>query len=211
MRDITLATIHEGLDQLENPVVMLNQYLRDMEQEIKKAEKSLTKQMLLLESFKREEQLAKEMVTKRMEQAEFALKAGEEDLARKALISKAEFEEKQQYYHDLVVQNEQSVAELKLQLNEMVEKYKQMKDKKYALIARANSAKAKADMQKTLSEFNHEKAQAGFRRMEERIYELETEASLSKETIYSYHGMSFGKNQAAIEEELKAMKERLQQ
>ena len=34
MKDITKASLHEALDKLEDPVVMLNQYLRDMEQEI---------------------------------------------------------------------------------------------------------------------------------------------------------------------------------
>ena len=38
VRDITVASINEILDKVEDPVAMLNQYLRDMESEIQKAE-----------------------------------------------------------------------------------------------------------------------------------------------------------------------------
>ena len=45
MKDMTKASVHELLDKMEDPVVMLNQYLRDMEAEIHTAELTVAKQM----------------------------------------------------------------------------------------------------------------------------------------------------------------------
>ncbi len=53
LRDITVATIHEGLNKIENPVVMLNQYLRDLEEEISRAKDSITKQIMLENIFQK--------------------------------------------------------------------------------------------------------------------------------------------------------------
>ena len=69
LRDITLATIHEGLDALENPVAMLNQYLRDMEAEIEKAEAAVVKQSMIEKKFIQYRDEAQHMVDKRMRQA----------------------------------------------------------------------------------------------------------------------------------------------
>ena len=43
--DMTRASMNEMLDKVEDPVVMLNQYLRDMEEEIALAEVTVAKQM----------------------------------------------------------------------------------------------------------------------------------------------------------------------
>ena len=45
MKDLTKASVHDLLDKLEDPIVMLNQYLRDMETEIHDAEVTVAKQM----------------------------------------------------------------------------------------------------------------------------------------------------------------------
>jgi phage shock protein A len=45
IRDITLATINDLIDRSEDPVKMLNQYIRDMEDEIAEAEVAVAKQI----------------------------------------------------------------------------------------------------------------------------------------------------------------------
>lgn len=45
MKEMTKASVHELLDKMEDPVIMLNQYLRDMEEEIAKAEVTVAKQL----------------------------------------------------------------------------------------------------------------------------------------------------------------------
>lgn len=53
MRDMFVATVNEGLDKMENPRVMLNQYVRDMEDDIAKAKHAIIKQQTIQQGFLR--------------------------------------------------------------------------------------------------------------------------------------------------------------
>lgn len=48
-----VASVNEGLDKLENPKVMLNQYVRDMESDIAKAKQTIVKQHTIAYQFKK--------------------------------------------------------------------------------------------------------------------------------------------------------------
>lgn len=209
IRDITLATIHEGLDAVENPVTMLNQYLRDMEAEIEKAEEAIVKQTLIEKKFLEYKSEAEHVVDKRMRQATLAVEAGEEDLARKALAEKKRYAQKVEQYAQMAEEALNQVQNLKEQLKEMKEKYAQLRDRKYELISRANAAKTKKQMNTALSKFNSDTALKGFKRMEERIAEWETEAEVRQ--VGRAH--TFGEQLEAlapdeeIEKELAALKQ----
>lgn len=90
LRDLTMASINDLLDKAEDPVKMLNQFLRDMGEDIKEAEMAVAKQIAVEKRFKQQYEEAEEMVTKREEQALKALEAGNEDLARRVLQDKKE-------------------------------------------------------------------------------------------------------------------------
>ncbi|MFP3325383.1 PspA/IM30 family protein, partial [Planococcus sp. SIMBA_160] len=77
---------------------------------------------------------------KRKKQAELAFHAGEEELARKALTEMKYFEEKHKEYQDAYQQSVKQLKELKEQLQHLETKLRDIKDKKQALIARANAA-----------------------------------------------------------------------
>lgn len=53
IRDMFVASVHEGLDKMENPKVMLNQYVRDMESDIAKAKQTIVKQHTIAYQFKK--------------------------------------------------------------------------------------------------------------------------------------------------------------
>ena len=75
------------MDQKEqkNPIALLNQYLRDCEQETEKVRKLLERQYQLKTEFTREFNQATELVAKRKHQAEVASNAGETELFQFAL------------------------------------------------------------------------------------------------------------------------------
>ncbi|WP_078552635.1 PspA/IM30 family protein [Bacillus alkalicellulosilyticus] len=209
IRDLTLASIHEGLDQLENPVTMLNQYMRDVEDEIKKAEKAVLKQVMLGESFKKQLLEVNELIEKRSRQAELALKAGEEELARKALYSKNLYEEKSEKYEKILANNEQELVEIKEQLSDMKQKYIEMKDKKMELVARENAARIKDNLQHTISQFSSEKAEAGFARIEQNIYEMEMKTRTRREFDIEFKESTAVYYDDAITKEIETLKERM--
>ena len=69
---------------------MLNQFIRDMEEDIRDAESAVAKQIAIEKKFKQQYEEAEEMVNKREEQAMQALEQENEDLARRALEDKKE-------------------------------------------------------------------------------------------------------------------------
>jgi phage shock protein A len=181
LRDMTLASINDLLDKAEDPVKMLNQFLRDMEEDIAEAEAAVAKQIAIEKKFQQQYQEAEEMVQKREEQAMKALEQGNEDLARRALEDKKEhqarYEEMKRQY-DLAKAN---ADKLRGQLTEMKDEFNKMKSKREVLVARAEAAKAQKQINQAISGFGVDNAAKGFSRMEEKVLQLEAEAQASGE------------------------------
>src|SRR5258708_7136160 len=153
LRDLTAASINDLLDKAEDPVKMLNQFLRDMEEDILEAETSVAKQIAIEKKFQQQYEEAEEMVTKRTEQAVKALESGNEDLARRALEDKKEHQAR---YDELKHQydiSKTNADNLRSQLTEMKDQFGKMKNKKDLLVARAESAKAQKQINQAMSGF----------------------------------------------------------
>ncbi|MEB2270825.1 PspA/IM30 family protein [Bacillus safensis] len=176
VRDMFVASVNEGLDKLENPRVMLNQYVRDMEDDVAKAKHAIIKQQTIQQGFLRKAEETEAFAEKRKKQAELAYHAGEEELARKALTEMKYFEEKHNEYQEAYQQSVKQLKELKEQLQHLETKLRDIKDKKQALIARANAAQAKQHMNDSINKVDSESAYKEFLRMENRIEEMETKA-----------------------------------
>ncbi|WP_017728665.1 PspA/IM30 family protein [Halalkalibacterium ligniniphilum] len=173
IRNVVMASIHEGLDKIEEPVMMLNQYMRDVQAEMKRAEAAIEKQKKLHLSLERDYQEAIELKERRDKQAEAALKAGEEDLAKRALYSKKAAAEQVNRYQALLEKSKAHVHQLRLQLEDMEVKYEKLRDKKRELVLRAQASKANAQMNRTAAAFSIKNAEEEFLRVEERIVDTE--------------------------------------
>ncbi|MDT2239213.1 PspA/IM30 family protein [Paenibacillus larvae] len=213
LRDLTMASINDLLDKAEDPVKMLNQFLRDMEQDIQEAEVAVAKQIAIEKKFKQQYEEAQEMVEKRSEQAMKALEQGNEDLARRALQDKKEHQErfdemKRQY--DMAKTN---ADRLRNQVAEMKEEFGKMKNKRDTLVARAESAKAQKQINQAMSGFGTDNAAKGFDRMSEKVLQLEAEAEASSEIRGSSKSLDDELDQLSkndgVEDELAALKTQL--
>lgn len=94
IKDMTKASVNDMLDKVEDPIVMLNQYLRDMEAEIHEAEVTVAKQMANERRMKQRLDEAERTSVQRESQAEAALANGQEEVARKLLEEKIYFDQK---------------------------------------------------------------------------------------------------------------------
>ena len=89
IKNTVLADLHDALDQKEqkNPIALLNQYLRECEQETEKVRKLLERQYRLKDEFTREYSQALELAEKRKKQAEIASNAGEQNSINLPLLN----------------------------------------------------------------------------------------------------------------------------
>jgi phage shock protein A len=181
IRDISSATINDLIDKAEDPVKMLNQYLRDMERDIADAEVGVAKQISIEKRFKQQYEEANEMVEKRGEQAMNALEAGNEDLARRALQDKKEHQEKADDFKTQYDNAKSNADQLRRQLSEMKDEFSKLKNKKDTLVARAESAKAQKQINQAMSGFGRDNGAKGFERMNEKVLQMEAEAEASQD------------------------------
>lgn len=143
IKNALVADLNEVLDQKErtNPIAMLNQYLRECEQETEKVGKLLERHYLLKDQFTREYHHALEMAEKRKQQSEIALRAGETDLSEFASKEHNEYAERAARLHQLIEQTIGQLEELQQKYQEMKHKLKDMQIRRMEVMGRENAAR----------------------------------------------------------------------
>lgn len=216
IRDITVATLNERLEKAEDPVRMIDQFLWSTREDIIQAEK-LHQQYTSHSNHLRAQWLQAESQKERREQqAMTALKAGEENMARFALHEKASADERAAQYKDLFEQSRQHTMELEEQLREMRSEYQSVYDKREYYAARMESVRLQQRMNSRFGGFGETGPQPGamFRRMEDRINDLETEAKSVRDVRRMGHEMEsagLGSTvKSVIERELNELKRKLE-
>lgn len=212
MSTVVSSELNSMLDKAEDPVKMLDQFMRDMSGDIREVETAVAKQIANEKMLKRKANDADAMVEKRQKQAEQALEAGNEDLARRALQDKNDHETTATTLNESWERAKNDSDVLRTKLDEMKKEYQAMELKKDSLKARAESAKTRTKMNRTMSSIGSDNSKQGFERMEEKVMRFEAEAETSEDMSQKSRTLDDefeDLNKSNVDDELAALKEKM--
>ena len=152
IKNTVLADLHDALDHKEqkNPIALLNQYLRECEQETEKVRKLLERQYRLKDEFTREYRQAVDLSAKRKHQAEIASQAGETELYQFATNEQEQYEARATRLKEIMEQASGQLVELEQKYEDMKHKLKDMNIRRLELMGRENITRAQHKMNQVL-------------------------------------------------------------
>ena len=176
--DIINANVSDMLDRAEDPEKMIKMLIFEMEEQIGKAREGVAK--AIAGEKKLESNLAKNRSESEAWQAkaESAIKAQDEDLARKCLSRKKEHDRIADGIQPQWERARQTSDSLKSDLRRLEEKLSESIRRRDSLVARQMAAEAQREVQSVAPSMNQvQRSFDKFDRMERRVEDMEAEAA----------------------------------
>lgn len=210
-KDIMTSNINALLDKAEDPAKMIDQYLRDLEDNLAKVKSETTGVIADEKRNERELQNAKEQIEKFTLYAKKALEAGNEEDARKFL------EKKSQFPIELLEKNYLTAKENSKQMREMHDKLvsdiETLHQKKNMLKSKLAVAKTREKLNSMTASSNSKAKLDAFSKMEDKVNEMFDKASameeLNKDSIDDLVSKYETTNNPEIDKELEDLKKSL--
>ncbi|SFT20618.1 PspA/IM30 family protein [Paenibacillus sp. BC26] len=195
--NLTQAAANELLDKLEDPAMMLNQYVRGMQEEIATAQQELFKQEAMVKGLQQQANEAAVMAEHSEAKALDAMRAGNEATAREALTAKLHYTEKVQEYTQWIEKAKLTIAELTQRLEKARAELPLLLKKREELLARIQQTAAKSrsgmpSFSVGRSSLEGGSASRGFQRIEEKIAQWEAQVAMSRQPYGAGYGDSYG-------------------
>ncbi len=215
MKTIFQANANSALDSMEDPKVMIAQQLRNLDDKLQKARGELVKAMAEVKLIDQKVQETQNQIDLYAERAEKAVTAGNDDLARKALLEKSRLSSE---LGDLTKQRDDQktvVDELSADLDKLGAMRDDFARQQNTLSLREERAKAKEEINAVRAEIDPQHIGQEMGRMAEKISRMEAQADASKEYADKRTGANLDtafadldRKKPDIEAELAALKQK---
>ncbi|NIK77745.1 phage shock protein A [Paenibacillus castaneae] len=197
---MTKAAANEMLDKIENPVMMLNHYLRDLDEEIMNTERAMEQQQVQERLQQTKLNDLNEQVSYYEGKAEQAAVAAREVDARMALEAKILYQEQAEEVMRLQQLAKQAALDLELRVQTLKEEKIRLQSKRTELISRVQQTTGTTG-HSSMHSLQGSSASRGFDRIEQKVMEWEAERELAKAT----HDQQQEQRSARVDEELKRL------
>lgn len=176
------AHANQAVDALENPEVMLEQAIRDKEEEIKEAKQSVMQCIATEKGTRTELEKEKKLKSDWEKKAELALRKGDEELAGKALTRAAQHEENTKTLSSSWKKQKAAVNDLKSTITGMENQLAEYRRTKDTLIAQSKTASLKKEVYEAKARIGKDNsADDLMARMKSKIQREENEADAAQE------------------------------
>ncbi len=169
IRDLVSANLNAMLDRAEDPVKMVNEYLRQLNTNLSEAKVSVASAMA------DETKLHTKMVEFQSQAEQWqrkagaALNAGDEDLARQALSRKLQSQKLADSYKQQYESQDQQVEELQDALVKLEQRIAEARAKRELIVAKQNRAQTQEAIQRTVRGLGDMNAMDKLGQLEERV------------------------------------------
>src|SRR5262244_1365488 len=184
------SNINDLISRAEDPEKMLNQVLLDMKNSLVDAKKqvavAIADEKRLQKQYEGEQEKIKDWERKAM----LAVRAGDDSLAKEALVRKQEHETLSTQFQQQWMAQKAAVDKLKEALRMLNTKIEEANRKRNILIARKKRAEAQKTIANTMSGLSDTSAFDTFDRMAAKIDQLEAEAEAGSELAGEISGDS---------------------
>ena len=206
-----------AIDKLEDPEKMLNQTIRDMQEQLAQAKTQVAESIAFEKKLKMQLDKANENAKEWENKAMAAVNAGRDDLAAQALQRQAECQKEADKLRVQWQAQKEGCDKIKTKLKGMNDKIEEAKRKKSLLVAQAKRAEATKTINKTLAGLNDAGAFDTFDRMAEKVEAMEAEAQAAEDLAEDYAGGtslekeidSLSANSASTNDALAALKAKM--
>jgi phage shock protein A len=175
------SNLNDLISKSEDPEKMLSQIILDMNAQLVEVKKQVAVAIADQKRLERQWQGEKAVTDEWHKKAMLAVRAGDDELAKEALLRKKEHEQLSKGYEDQFKKQSAAVSQVKLALQALNNKIGEAKRKKDLLIARNNRAKAMEEIQKAMGKLSDTSAFDAFQRMEQKIEQRESEVEAAGE------------------------------
>jgi len=193
------SNINDMISKAENPEKMLNQLIVEMNEQLIESKKTVAAAIADEKKLERQMVMNREQAAEWERKAMLAVKSGEDNLAKEALLRKQEYDNTVRQYQTQWQAQAESVEQLKGALRQLQQKIEEAQRKKNLLIARAKRAEAQKRMQQTMSSMADTSAFEVFDRMSEKVEQIEAEVDAMREIEASSSGDSLERQFQALE------------
>lgn len=178
IHDIVSSNVNHALDKMENPSKMIRYSITQMEETLAKAKESASETLCTIKGREKALEEYKAAATRWEVRAQMAVKNGKEELAKEAIAERQKAAARVKEIEEELTTLKEISASQEVQIAKLAEKLQEVKAKERTLVARAEHAKEKLEMEKQINSFDCSDAVKRFNEMEEKVERLEAEAAV---------------------------------
>lgn len=204
--DLMKANINDLIDKAENPEKMVKQIIIDMEEQVRDATQALGQAMGSEKQALKQLENARQSSIEWEQKAKMALKAGNQELAKKALANKVTVDSNIVKFDEMYTSINIQTSQLKDNVSIIRAKLEEARTKQNMLIARSKMADAQKSISQSLGGTDTSSAFSKLDKMERKVESKEAEAQayldMSGDTTFANDEFKQLETNTAVDAEL---------